>query len=90
VSAVVEVIANVITQKSLQMGFIQSDDVVEHIAPTASHPPLGNAVLPTAVDRGLHALHVQGSNGSGNFQPVLLVAARDKESGSGLIREGLS
>jgi hypothetical protein len=42
------------------------------------------------VDRGLHALPVQGWNGSGNFQPALLVVIKEKESGSGLIREGPS
>ena len=81
------VIANVIAQESLQMGFIQSDDVVEEITPTAAHPALGNPVLPRAADRGLHALHVHGSNGSGNFQPVLLVVIKEEESGSGLIGE---
>ena len=83
------IIANIIAQKSLQMGFIQSDDMVEHIAAAASDPALGNAVLPRAVDRSLHGLHVHGSNGSGNLQPVLLVVVKEKESGSGLIREGL-
>ena len=52
VGAIVVEIANVIAQKSLQMGFIESDDMVEHIAAAASDPALGNAVLPRAVDRG--------------------------------------
>jgi hypothetical protein len=90
VGAVVVVIANVIAKKSLQMGLVQSDDVVEDIAAAASDPALGNPVLPRAADRGLHALHVHGSNGSGNFQPVLLVVIKEEESGSGLIRESLS
>jgi hypothetical protein len=90
VGAVVVVIANVIVKKSLEMVLVQSDDVVEHIAAAASDPALGNAVLPRAVDRGLHALHVHGSDGSRNFQPVLLVVINEEESGSGLIRERLT
>ena len=72
------------------MVLVQSDDMVEEVPPTASDPALGNAVLPRAVDRGLHALHVHGSNGSGHLQPVRLVVIKEEESGSGLIGEGLS
>ena len=86
--AIVVVIANVIAKKSLQMVLVQSDDVGEHIAAAASDPALGNPVLPRAVDRGLHALRVHGTNGSRNFQPILLVVIKEEESGSGLIGEG--
>jgi hypothetical protein len=88
--AVVVVIANVIAKKSLQMVLVQSDDVGEHIAAAASDPALGNPVLPRAVDRGLQALRVHGTNGSRNFQPILLVVIKEEESGSGLIGEGLA
>ena len=84
------VIANVIAKESLQMVLVQSDNVVEHIAAAASDPALSNAVLPRAVDRGLHALRVHGTNGSRNFQPILLVVIKEEESGSGLIGEGLA
>ena len=84
------VITNVIAKKSLQMVLVQSDDVVEEIAAAASDPALGNPVLPRAVDRGLHASHVHGSNGSGHLQPVLLVVIKEEESGSGLIGKGLT
>ena len=83
-------IANVIAKKSLEMMLVQSDNVVEHIAAATSDPALGNPVLPRAVDRGLHALRVHGTNGSRNFQPILLVVIKEEESGSRLIREGLS
>jgi hypothetical protein len=36
VSAVVVIIAHVVSQKSLQMAFVESDDVVEQIAAAAS------------------------------------------------------
>jgi len=90
VGAIVVIIANIIAQKSLQMGLIQSDDMVEHIAAAASDPALGNAVLPRAVDRGLHALHVHGTNGRRNFLSVLLVVIKKEESGRGLVGKRLT
>jgi hypothetical protein len=63
----------------------RSDDLIEDIAAAASGPALGDAVLPRSVDRALHARPVHGSNGSENFQPVLLVVIQEAESGSGLI-----
>jgi hypothetical protein len=73
-------VANLIVKKSLEMGLVQSDEVVEDIAAVASDPALGNAVLPWAVDRGLQARPVHGSECSGNFQAVLLVALKEEES----------
>ena len=40
------VIANVVSKKSLQMAFVEGDDVVEQIAAAASYPALGDPVLP--------------------------------------------
>lgn len=68
-SAVVVIITDVLSKKSLPMVLVQSDDMLERIAAAASDPALGNAFLPEAVDRGLHACPVHGSNGRGNFQP---------------------
>jgi len=90
VGAIVVEIANVIAQESLQRPLVHSDDMVEHIAAAASDSALGNPVLPRAVDGSLHALHVQGSDGSRHFQPVLLVVIKEQESGSGLTRESLT
>jgi len=84
------IIADVLGKKSLQMVLVQSDNMVEHIAAAASDPALGNAVLPRALEGSSHARHVHGSNSSGNLQPKLLVVIKEEESGSGLIREGLS
>jgi hypothetical protein len=44
-SAVVVVIANVVSKQSLRMAFAESDEVVEPIAAAAPHPALGNPVL---------------------------------------------
>jgi len=87
---VVMLIAKVIAKKSLPMVLVQSDDVVEDIAAAASDPTLGDAVLPRAVDRGLHARPVPGSKGSRNFPPVLLVVIKMgafRVSGTVVIRD---
>jgi hypothetical protein len=78
-SPVVVVIANVVSKKSLQMAFVESEDVVESIAAAASHPALGNPVLPRALDRGLHASNLPSANGSGNIQSILLIVIEEKE-----------
>lgn len=84
-SAVVVVIVNVVSKKSLQMAFVESDDVVEQIAATASHPALGNPVLPGTLDRGLHASNLQSANGSRNIQSILLIVVEEQEPGRGLV-----
>ena len=63
------------------MTFIESDDVVEQIAAAASHPALGNPVLPGALDRGLHTSNLQSAKGSGNLQSILLIVVEEKEPG---------
>jgi hypothetical protein len=85
VSAVVVVVANVVSKESLQMAFIESDDVVEPIAAAASHPALGNRVLPGTLDRGLHASNLPSAKGSGNLQSILLIVVEEQEPGRGLV-----
>jgi hypothetical protein len=47
-SAVVVVIADIFEKKSSQMTLIERDYVIEKIAPAASYPTFGDAVLPWA------------------------------------------
>lgn len=84
------IIVDVLRKKSLQVVLVHSDDMVESIPPRASGPALDNAVLPRALDGGLHARHVDGTNGSGNYQPELLVMIEEEELGSGLTGKSLS
>ena len=79
------VIAKVVSKKSLQMAFVESDDVIEQIAAAASHPALGNPVLPGTLDRSLHVSNLQSANGSGNIQSILLIVVEEKEAGRGLV-----
>ena len=59
--------------------------MIEQIAAAASHPALGNPVLPGTLDRGLHVSNLQSANGSGNIQSILLIVVEEKEPGRGLV-----
>lgn len=88
--AVVMVITDVLGEQSLQMSLVQRNDLVEQLAPAASDPVLRNTVLPRALDGGLHARDLHGSNRSRDFQSILRVVVKDEELGRGLIREGFA
>ena len=88
VRAVVVVVREVIGEESLQMSLVQGNDLVEQFASAASDPTLRDAVLPRALDGGLHARDLHGSNRSRDFQSILRVVVKDEELGRGLIREG--
>jgi hypothetical protein len=45
---VVVIIVEVSGKKALQVPFVQSDDVLQQIASAASHPALGDSILPRA------------------------------------------
>ena len=85
VSAVLVVVANVVSKKSPQMALVESDDVVEQIAAAASHPALSHSVLPGTSNGGPHTGDRHRSDRSGNFQSVLRVVIEEDEPGSGLI-----
>ena len=90
VRAVVVVVREVIGEESLQMSLVQRNDLVEQFASAASDPTLRDAVLPRALDGGLHARDLHGSNRSRDFQSILRVVVKDEELGRGLIREGFA
>ena len=80
--AIVMIVADVVGKDSPQMALVECDDVVEQVAAAASHPALGNSVLPRALDRGLHASDAHRANGGRNFPPVFLIVIKEEESGS--------
>ena len=52
VCAVLVVVANVVGEKSLQMGFVHRNDVIQQVSPTPFDPPLRHRVLPSTLERG--------------------------------------
>ena len=79
--AVVMVVADVFREQSLQMAFIELDDVVQLIAPAAFDPTLRHTILPGTFERGPHWAHLQRSNGYGNLEPVLRIPVEDQKPG---------
>ena len=49
--AVLMMVTNILGEQSLQMAFIQRNNVVQQVSSTASHPPLREAIL--AMDFGM-------------------------------------
>jgi len=43
---VLMMVTNILGEQSLQMAFIQRNNVVQQVSSTASHPPLRDAILP--------------------------------------------
>jgi hypothetical protein len=41
---VLMMVTNVLGEQSLQMAFLQRNNVVQEVSPTASHPPLRDAI----------------------------------------------
>src|SRR5258708_3800298 len=87
VRAVVVVVREVIGEESLQVSLVQRDDLVEQFASAASDPTLRDAVLPRALDGGLHARDLHGSNRSRDFQSILRFVVKDEELARRLISE---
>jgi hypothetical protein len=80
--AVVVVVADVFREQSLQMTFIERNDVIQQIAPAAFDPTLRHAILPGAFEGGSHRTYLQRSNGYWNFQSVFPIPVEDQKSGS--------
>src|SRR6266852_5942464 len=59
---------------------------VKQVTPAGTHPTLGNAVLPRALQGGLNANNFHGSNGRGYVEPVLPIVIKYEKRGCG--REG--
>jgi hypothetical protein len=59
-------------------------------AATASHPALGDSILPGTLNGGPHTGDLHRADRSGYFQSVLLVVIEKEELGNGVVRKGLA
>jgi hypothetical protein len=89
-SSVLVVVVEIFREKSFEVPLIQGNDVIEQVTPATPDPALGNTVLPRALDGGLHAFDLHGSNRSWNFQSILSVVIEDEEFGGVLVGECFS
>ena len=60
--AVFVVVADVLREHPFQMAFIECDDVVQQVPAAASHPALGEAILPGAFEGSANRMDAQGAN----------------------------
>ena len=77
--AVLVIVTNVLREQSLQMAFVQCDDVIQQVTTTTADPALGHAILPRAFERSANRVYPQGSNGYGDFQAILCITIKDNE-----------
>ena|ERR1700740_3176872 len=77
VRAVFVMIADVLEKQPLQMPLVQSNHMVEQLAAAASHPTLGDTILPGTFEGGPHRAYFQGSNGCRDLRPVFCIPVMD-------------
>src|SRR5882724_5970766 len=77
--AVLVVVANILTEPSFQVAFVNCDDVIQEITPATPYPTLCNSILPRTFERSAERIHPQGSNRCGDFQSILGITIKDDE-----------
>jgi hypothetical protein len=77
-------------EQSLQMAFIQRNDLTQQISSAAFDPTLRYTILPRAFEGRSYWAHLQGSNGHRNLEPELRFAVKDKKPRSRLKRKRFS
>jgi hypothetical protein len=63
--AVVMIVADVVIEQTLQVAFVDSDDVIQEFAAATAYPTLRNSILPRTPQRTADRTHLQSSNGCG-------------------------
>ena len=77
--AVFVVVAKIIREQPLPMAFIEGNDVIQQITPTAFHPTLRNSILPRALERSANAFDFHRSDRGGDLRPILGITIEDDE-----------
>ena len=72
------------------MSLVLRNDLIEQFAGAASHPALRDSILPGALEGGLHAPNLHGSNRSRYFQSILRVVVKDEALGRELVGKGFA
>ena len=68
-STILMVIANVISKQSLEVALVHGNNVIEQIPSAASHPALGNPIVPGTLERGCNRSDLHGLNRRRNLSP---------------------
>src|ERR1700730_15079493 len=81
--AILMMVTNILREQSLQMAFIERNNVVQQVSSTASDPTLRYTVLPGTPERGSHRVHLQGSNCRWKIPTIFRISIEDQKLGSG-------
>ena len=84
------VVGDVFTKPSMQMPFIEDNDVVQQFAATSADPSFGDPVLPGASIGGPHGLCAKAAKGLPNSPREDRVAVVYEIRGCGRLRRGLA
>lgn len=84
------VIADELIHEALQMPFMESDHVVEKIAPAGTHPAFGHAVLPRTAEAAALGLDAEALDRGYNFRVEIRAAIEDQIARRGIIRKCLA
>src|SRR5258705_1143572 len=76
--AVLMMVTNILGEQSFQMAFIQRNNVVQQVSPTASHPPLRDAILPWTSECSSLGNDTGGFHRCDHLKPKLLIAIKDQ------------
>jgi hypothetical protein len=76
--AVFVVAANIFEGQSLQVAFIECNDVIQQVTTATANPALGGAILPVTFEGRSHRTYLQESNGRGYFRPGLRIPVEDQ------------
>jgi hypothetical protein len=85
--AVVMVVADVFSEQTLQMAFVNCDDVIQQFASATAYPTLRNSILPRTFEGSPHGTHPQRSNGGRDLQTVFRIPVEDEKPRSQLKRK---
>ncbi len=76
--AVLMMVSNILREQSLQMAFIQRNNVVQQVSSTASHPPLRDPILPGTPEGSSLGNDPCRFHRCDHLQPELLIAIKDQ------------
>ena len=75
--AVLVMVGDVLGKQALHMPLVESNHMVEQLATAASHPAVGNTILPGTFEGGPHGVYLQGSNGCRDLRPIFCIPVMD-------------
>jgi len=73
------VVTDILRNQPFQMPLVQDDDMIQQVSATASHPALGNAVLPRTAKGSAHRLAAHAFRKGHYFLAEFCIAVEDQE-----------